>query len=357
MDGFFFTNQGKSENPKYSADLVGGERAMTYYDETDIPFYYSLAATFAIGDRYFSSVLGPTFPNRDFLYGASSHGVTTDTPLSPPAFDKDDPSTDFVVFDELERRGIGWKIYSDGHEGILPLAQRAAIGTAIGSGLHGIGDRWTLLSNGRIVSIDDFYVDAAQGRLPPVAFIDSNLRGSLLTNDEHPPSDIQVGENFVAGVVRTLMGSPDWRKSVLFVTWDENGGIYDHVAPPKACPPGDARPVFASDEDKAYDAANPGSGFDRYGFRVPFIAVSPWVKPAYVSHEIYDHTSITRFIQTKFDLPALSARDANASPLLDLFDFSRPALATPAPLARSGWEQNPDLAQQRLDACKAKYDP
>jgi phospholipase C len=116
----------------------------------------------------------------------------------------------------------------------------------------------------------------------------------------------------------------------IFVTYDEHGGLYDHVAPPKACPPDDIEPVLENGDDRAY----PGR-FDQLGMRVPFIAVSPFSKPAHVSHKTYDHTSITRFIEAKFKLPALTRRDANADPLFDLFDFSKPTFLTPPKLAEA----------------------
>ena len=153
------------------------------------------------------------------------------------------------------------------------------------------------------------------------------------------------------------MTSKSWAHSALFVTWDENGGIYDHVAPPPACPPDGERPRVhsATDEDAEYMQAHPDTGFDGYGFRVPVLVVSPWVKPGHVSKNVYDHTSILRFIETRFDLPALTGRDANADPMLDFFDFSSPRSATPPPLAKTGWDADPALAQSRVDACRAKF--
>jgi phospholipase C len=124
------------------------------------------------------------------------------------------------------------------------------------------------------------------------------------------------------------MESRYWKNTSLFLTYDENGGIYDHVPPPHACTPwtpdlGDIAPNFMAEEDKEFAEkhANINTGFDRYGFRVPFILISPYAKRSYVSHNVYDHTSILRFIEAKFRLPALTARDANADAMFDLFDF------------------------------------
>jgi phospholipase C len=125
----------------------------------------------------------------------------------------------------------------------------------------------------------------------------------------------------VAQIIHQLVQSPAWKTSALFLTYDENGGFADHVAPPKACAPDDLLPHL------------PNWGipddFSHYGFRVPFVLVSPYAKHHYVSHHIYDHTSILKFIETKFNLPALTARDANADGMMDLFDFKHPVLAPP----------------------------
>ena len=143
-------------------------------------------------------------------------------------------------------------------------------------------------------------------------------------NDDHPPGDPQIGSNFLSQIYGAVTSSPQWPHAALFITWDENGGIYDHVPPPPACAPDSVAPVLSGT-----DIGVPG-GFDRYGFRVPLLVASPYAKKGYVSHNVYDHTSITRFIEAKFKIPALSARDANADPLMDLFDFtSAPALLTP----------------------------
>jgi len=129
----------------------------------------------------------------------------------------------------------------------------------------------------------------------------------------------------VSGVVQTLVHSSAWPTAALFLTYDENGGFFDHVAPPPACLPDDIAPMAdPTDPNTTFPAQ-----FDRYGFRVPLVVVSPYAKPAYVSHTVYDHTSILRFIETRFDLPALTNRDANADPMLDLFDFSSPRLLDP----------------------------
>ena len=133
----------------------------------------------------------------------------------------------------------------------------------------------------------------------------------------------------MAGIVQARMRSPQWGRTALFLTWDEHGGYYDHVPPPRAIAPDGARPIRSPGQDPL----TPG-GFDRYGFRVPMIVVSPWARPGYVSRVVQDHTSMTAFIERKWNLPAMTFRDANAAPMTDYFAFDRPAFAHPPHLAR-----------------------
>jgi phospholipase C len=380
-DGFFLANDHESELGLPDS-LTSGARALDWYDDRDLPFYYDVATTFGVGDRYFSSLLGPTYPNRDFLYAATSRGITfnwkglearsnDDVPFRQP-YDDDKETTERLIFDRLEKAGISWAIYSDGHVGLpgplsidLEFPIKVGVSTAIGDGI-GLHGHWGWGTLFKFHSIDDFFEDARKGKLPNVAFVDPNLTGGASqATDEHPPSNIQLGEDYVSQVTSALMNGAEWNHTALFVTWDENGGIYDHVPPPPACAPDKEKPKFKGSEDLGYSSEHPGDGFDRYGFRVPILVISPWVKAHHVSHVTYDHTSILRFIETRFDLPALSARDANAENMVDFFDFSRPtypahdadkgwAEARPQ-LVRSGLDQGGDAAKQRVTDCANKY--
>ena len=118
-----------------------------------------------------------------------------------------------------------------------------------------------------------------------------------------------------------MVTSPLWSHTALFLTYDEHGGFWDHVPPPTACTPDGIAPLISPSDYQAQ--------FDHFGIRVPFVAVSPYARKRYVSHTPTDQTSILRFIETRFDLPALTRRDANADPLLDLFDFAAPAFLKP----------------------------
>jgi phospholipase C len=310
MDGFFLTNDGWTEDRHdLSKDLLNGSRAMWFYDERDIPYYYDLAKTFAIADHYFSSVPGPTYPNRQYLYAATSFGVTSNHAPSGKLLGENT-----VIFDELQRRGVTWKIYTAG----FPAIPR--VGALLGASYM---SRWGFLGGGHLASMGDFSNDAEKGTLPQVAFVDASINEDVWGVDEHPPSDIQTGQRWIAQRVDELMQSPQWPHLAAFLTYDEHGGIYDHVVPPEACPPDDIEPVLEGKDDRKF----PGR-FDHYGARVPFMVVSPWVKKSYVSHVTYDHTSVLRFIEAKFALPAMSSRDANADALFDFFDFSAPSYPT-----------------------------
>jgi phospholipase C len=154
-------------------------------------------------------------------------------------------------------------------------------------------------------------------------FVDPHLgKEQYNQDDEHPPAMMSVGQGFLAKVSKALIDSPHWATSALFITYDEHGGLWDHVPPPKACAP-----------DK-YDPEPPegmaGEKFDRYGVRVPFVVISPFAKKKYVGHHEYSHTSITRFIEAKFTLPAMTGRDANAEAPYDMFDFSGKPNASPS---------------------------
>jgi phospholipase C len=296
MDGFTAANA-VPQDPT-------GSRSMGFYDDSDLPFYFALYNTFSIGDRYFASAPTQTFPNRFYLLAGTSFGhIRNDLPTTPTGFDRR------TIFNELDEAGVSWKIYSASY----PLAFAELFGYV----------RNFRLAN--IHPISDYFTDAERGQLPQVTFIDPLFFGPTnVENDEHPNSNVQVGQQFVANIVKALFASPDWRTSALFLTYDEHGGFFDNVAPPAAIPPDDLPPMLQRGDV-------PG-GFDMYGVRAPVVVVSPFSRPHYVSHVVNDHTSILRFIETRYDLPALTRRDAAANPMLEFFDFSHLSFATPPSL-------------------------
>jgi phospholipase C len=318
LDGFYYVNNGGqntgSSTMGVNPALLSGDRALWWYDQSDIPFYYSLYSTFAMADHYHCALMGPTWPNRMYAYSATSFGVVgSDFPdISAYPY----PTTPAIIFDELEERAIPWSLYSQGTPSanvVLALSEQTRYG------------------RNPTQTFPDFMAQVAAGTLPAVAFVDGeNLAEGPQGDDEHPPGQIQIGQEWVWQIVTALMAGPEWKSTALFITYDEGGGLYDHVDPPPACLPDDTPPDFTDDpSDEAV-----GGTFNQYGFRVPFVIVSPYAKKSYVSHTVYSHTSITRFIEAKWKLPALSARDANADPFTDMFDWDNPPLMTPPTFAQ-----------------------
>ncbi len=298
MDGFFRTNDGHHELPaggKDKPELLSGDRSLTYYEKADLPFMYWAAEQFSLGDRYFSSLLGPTWPNRMYLYGASSFGSVGN---SFPA------TVGTTIFELLEKRGVSWGIYASTTPGASVFIDRV------------------IKYREHITSEANFYEAAKSGTLPQVVFLDPQIASEGFSKtDEHPPAIMQIGQKWLAGVTKAMIASPQWSRSAMFITYDEHGGFYDHVVPPKACVP----------DTIALEApATPEQKFDQYGIRVPFVVISPYAKKKFVSHRVYDHTSILRFVESRFTLPALSGRDANAEGPWDVFDFAAPPNLSPS---------------------------
>lgn len=287
-----------------------GPVAMGYWAGNDLPFYYGLASTFPVGDRYFSSLLGPTFPNRRYLLAATSFGQVRDDVPGPRTYPPHG-----TIFDRLDAHGIGWKNYFSDlpTTGLFPPLLAANVG--------------------KVVPMADFYADARSGSLPGFSIVDPRFSsaggGGAPGTSEEDPQNVTEGEQFSAKVVNAVMGGPAWPRTLLVWTYDEHGGYYDHVPPPPAVPPDSIAPEVPGDQH--YD------GFARYGFRVPCVVVCPYARPGYVSHVVHDHTSILALVETKWNLPALTYRDANASDLLDFVDLrSRPAFLDPPTLPAPG---------------------
>lgn len=288
-DGFVIDN-----NP-------GGERALSYEDDSVVPFYYALASTFAIGDRYFASVMTSTWPNRLYVMAATSFGIGDNSFVTLDTAEKPAPQ----IFDLLDAAGRSWKDYTDGphQESFFPF----------------FGFRRTTLARYKNIKCD-LMNDIQNDALPDVAIVMGSEVGE--TSDEGPSALPGIGGLLVEQVIRALFASPAWKSTAVFITYDENGGMADHVPPAPACPPDGYAPHDESGKPL------PGA-FDRTGFRVPFIVVSPYAKKHFVSHVVHEHAAIARFIEARFGLPAMSARDANAAPPLEMFDFQNPPFLTP----------------------------
>ena len=332
---------------------------MGYWSESDLPFYYGLARTFPLADRWFSSCLGPTFPNRRFLIAGTAHGLIDDSPYDlldyPPAG---------TIFDLLTRYGISWANYHPvtGDESRVKhyvRHQRKMARRRLGRALPNMNPdvekdlKFTAdifpLGIGRcmqhIRSVDQFFTDADNGTLPAFSIVDPDFDAY----SEENPQDIQKGESYAAEVINRVMHGKGWPHTLLIWVYDEHGGYYDHVPPPPAIPPDDVegksvigeatpvekllQPVFPRlTRIKRHQTEGPHR-YDRYGFRVPAVIISPYARPDYVCSEVLDHTSVLRLVEEKWNLPPLTARDAAASTPLGALDLTgTPAFLTPPSL-------------------------
>jgi len=348
-DGLVRVNDA-TDQPDNGVETPTEDQTMGFYTHDDLPFYYDLAQKFAIDDRYFSSVLGPTLPNRFYLMAATSFGhVTTADPVPLGGYK---PITG-TIFDLLDSKQVSWADYFQNGAQAGGFRQSGGAGT-----------------DPHFFPVQDFLTAAAgssgAGEFPQVVFVDPGFSGPD-ENDDHPPTDIQRGQAFVSRVINAVRNGPYWKDSVIFIAYDEHGGFYDHVTPPRA-PQGSARTPDGISPGQCADLSNPpasresGGGanctsvadaqslcpalaqnsngpypencasFDQLGFRVPFLVVSPFAKPHYVSHTIADHTSLLAFIEERFLNDAasgtgagsrlhLTLRDQYADALMDLFDF------------------------------------
>src|SRR5262245_34333671 len=290
-------NRGKLNRFVKSAS---GPVSMGYWQRDDLPFYYSLASVFPLADRYFCSMLGPTFPNRRYLIAATSIGMISDSVPSLTGY-----PANGTIFDRLHQAGVSWKDYYARTSIVPTLALFPKLLTRY---------------PGNITDVDDFFSDAAAGHLPGFSLVEPNYQ----LRSEEDPQNIALGEQFAAKVVHAVMNGPGWKHTLLIWTFDEHGGYYDHVVPPRAVPPDDipaqvnGGPVY--------------TGFGQYGFRVPCVVVSPWARRDYVSHNVFDHTSICALVEKKWNLRAMTRRDANANNMADMLDFSKAAFAQPPKL-------------------------
>jgi phospholipase C len=272
--------------------------SMGYFTGDDIPFTWGLASTFPIADRWFCSAMAQTDPNRRYLISGTSLGLINDTfPTALPP--------NGTIFDSLNRYGITWKDYYSDLPSIgtyLPLLTKA-----------GISDK--------LVKMEEFYKDAASGKLPQFSLLEPNYGNQSQEN----PQDIQFGDQYLSDVVQAVLHGPKWSKTLMIWTYDEWGGWYDHVPPPAAIAPDDIPPDLPP-------GFMPG-GFDLYGFRVPAGVISPYARRDFVSHAVYDHTSVLKTVETKWNLPALTRRDANARDVFEMIDLkAAPAFLTPPKL-------------------------
>ena len=291
---------------------------MTYLTPAQMPVTYALAGHFPVSDRYFSSLLGQTLPNRRYYLSATSSGQVNDDNSSVLV-----PAANGTIFDRLDAGGVSWLVY---------------YGSAPTPVVYFPNFRNNPAQTARCVKNDLFFTAATNGTLPSVSYVEENFN----YESEENPQDVAYGENFLRRVVQACMDSPQWDNMAIFVTYDEHGGYYDHVPPPAAIPPDDIAPDLTLSAKGTFPAK-----FDRYGFRVPLMVISPWGQPQYVSHQVADHTSILAFLEHKWNLPPLTRRDAAAWDLRDMFDITQRRLADPPSLPAA-----PDITSS-LQKCRA----
>jgi len=326
--------------------------SMTYWDEQDLPFYYGLAKTFPRATNWFSSCLGPTFPNRRFLISGTAHGLIDDLP-----FGMVDYPASGTIFDLLSAHNISWANYH--HVSPIrirwrllsrasPLNFLRVLGALVAAifpqlvpalesklqttaGLYPLG---LLRSINHLRPIDNFWQAARAGKLPAVSIVDPDFGAC----SEENPQDIQLGEGFAAKVISAVMTGRGWPKTLLIWLYDEHGGYYDHVGPPAAVAPDDIPGHSILERNpflrlllsftayaKKIQALDDGpTTYDRLGFRVPAVIVSPYARPGHVTSTVYDHTSVLKLIERKWNLPPLTRRDAAATDPLDALDFDNP---------------------------------
>ena len=280
------------------------EFSISYYGEGDLGFIQDAAKTFTTFDHFHCSLMGSTLPNREYMWAGESYGnISNDLP----------PQTKYVtgfpdntIFAALDKAGVSNRYFFND----LPI-----------SALWGTSAR--LLNSGYI---EEYYLRCANGSLPHVSYVDPNFSASVgegpgLSGDEHPHGDVRTGQAFMADVVHAFMESPQFKRGALFITYDEWGGFFDHVRPPRV-------PDQRNDKDINKD-------YGLMGFRIPTLCVSPYARRGYVSHSTYGFESILKFISYRFGLEPLNKRvryanniarslDWDSKPRLDLPNLPRP---------------------------------
>jgi phospholipase C len=396
-DGFVHTAEGFAKSCTLSGTCSGdftdtaGQRAMGYYDQDFLNYYYYLASQFAVSDRWFSPIASKSNPNRIATYsGGTTQGLAFD-----PGYDDHVGSLNLPnIFKALDDAGVTWKVYYSDTSGECGLdtddcgsgtanypatalgyitytkkylypnpTQAACTGTTQPSSV--VGDRFNYfcIDPNHVAHLRTYFNDLANGTLPSFAFIEPGYG----IDDEHPGSfqPVLLGQAQMAKIINAFMASPEWKDGVFFFSYDEGGGPYDHVPPVphhsndktsaslgtipdiasisvspdtwKPCvpgtPPATAHCDLRPDSPGAHsgDAAAVNGFGAQIGFRVPNIVISPFTRRHYVSHIPMDHTAIMKFVEDRFigNRKYLTARDAAQPNLLDFFDFANTPWATP----------------------------
>ncbi|KAL4885801.1 phosphoesterase family-domain-containing protein [Aspergillus karnatakaensis] len=283
MDGFV-TEQIRSYG--INGDLSRAAEVINYYTPEHVPVFNSLAENYLLFDKWFASVPGPTNPNRAYLTSGTSHGHG----WNDPGFDAS-ALPQLSIFEQLSAANISWTNYHN----------------ATGFAPDAMFYRWTVNSGHsktHVKPLSQFYADARSGTLPRFTWINPECCSYM---SFHPPSPVNLGEEFVKSIYEAIRNSPHWNETLFIYTFDEHGGFADHVPPPENVPPGDSIPYT----EVAKDGKTTTFHFDRLGIRVPTILISPWVEKGAVENSPaaeYSHTSILKYVAELWGLDILGPR-------------------------------------------------
>jgi phospholipase C len=288
---------------------------MKCYAPDQLPVLTTLAREFAVCDHWFSSMPGPTWPNRFFIHAASSGGLDhspSTANIASSIFFNGYKFDNGTIYDRLDDEGISWTIYKGDS-----FPQTLAIS---GMTVH--------LAEGRLRDFEDFSSQVQNpGYATSYAFIEPDYHTTsdfVCGNSQHPKDDITRGEALIKNIYETIRNSPHWESSVLIITYDEHGGFYDHVPPPQTVAPGD-KPTDPENNLFSFD-------FTQLGVRVPAIVVSPLIPRNTIDHTVYDHTSTLATVENIFGLQPLTERDKHAHSLNHLFSLATPRTDAPPTL-------------------------
>lgn len=249
-----------------------GLNAIGYYREQDLPFRAALVRNYTTCDHYFPSILGPTFPNRIFQHAGATDRLDDDFSIC----------TLPTIWDNLAAKGVSHRYFFSN----IPF-------------LALWGEKYLDIC----ALYAEFLADCAAGTLPAVSFVDPTFTTlDNLDEDDHPFSDVRNGDAFLAKTFNAVASSPNWPNTVLIINFDEWGGFYDHVPPPRALAPNDVDPDLVD-------------GKALLGCRVPCIVASPWTlgnpQQPRVNHTVFDHTSVLKMIESIWNVPPVAARETS----------------------------------------------
>lgn len=323
MNGFVTSRLPTDGN--YSINTMG------YYTRADLGFYYALADAFTLCDNYFCSVMGPTDPNRLYTMAASldpdgKNGGPLLQTLTTNRTSFYGKLTYPTMPEQLQAKGISWKVYSTPDQNIL----NGIASDNVLPYFKNFQDQTSALYKNAMLPQypTDFVSDVSSGNLPQVSWIIGSIADS-----EHPPGPTVLGEGATQALLATLTSKPTlWANTVLFITYDENGGFFDHV-PPMTAPPGTAGEYVTAPAVPDPTVVGGFTGPIGLGMRVPMLIVSPFSRGGFISSDVFDHTSILRFLETRFgaEVPNLSAwRRTAVGDLTTAFNFSKVDTSVPS---------------------------